>query len=322
MLPHFLQRRILSVISRLPLHKRPPRFMAIEPTNNCNLHCPLCPVGAKTMDRRRGFMDLEKYKSLIDEIAPHTSQILMNFAGEPLLHPNIGEMVSYAEQKGIKITLGTHGNIDKMQELIDAGTSEILFALDGTTEETYQQYRVGGSMETALGNLKKLVVARDQKQGCSTRIILQFVVMRHNSHEVEEVIKIAKDFGVDTVSLQPVCVNDFFPEDQDSLVAQWVPDDSPYLLHPEVTNGGGPSRHPLCVWAIQSVVLYNGDVTICCFDTNGSHVVGNAFNSGGFAAVWESPEYRIMRQHVVQQALPICEKCDIGLVKATRISTS
>jgi MoaA/NifB/PqqE/SkfB family radical SAM enzyme len=318
LLPGRVRKGALAALSRLPFDSRRPRFLAIEPTNSCNLKCPLCPVGAGTMDRKLGFMDVGKYHGLIDEISGHASRLLMNFAGEPLLHPHIGEMVAYAESRGLAITLGTHGNIDKMQELVDAGLTEILFSLDGTTEEVYRHYRVGGSFKAAYANLEKLLAARRATGSQSPRIILQFVVMRHNRHQVREIVEVGRRLGVDLVSLQPVCVNDFFEQDQDTLMADWVPEDAAYLLHPEVATGREKYRPPLCVWAIQSVVLYNGDVTVCCFDTSGGHVVGNAFEPGGFAAVWDSGTYRAARQRVVLQELDICRKCDIGLTKPTR----
>jgi len=319
-MPRALQRRALAAAATLPVTHRLPRFMAVEPTNACNLKCPLCPVGAGTMDRAVGFMPLEAYRRLIDEIATHTRRILMNFAGEPLLHPHIGEMVRLAAQRNVQVTLGTHGNIDRMQELVDAGLTEVLFSLDGTTQETYGRYRIGGSLEVARANLRKLVAARDAAPGRRTRVILQFVVMRHNAHQVDEVVSLGRELGVDQVSLQPVCVNDFFREDLAALVERWVPTDSPYLMHPETIAGGAFRRPPLCVWAIQSVVLWNGDVTICCFDASGSTVVGNAFGPGGFAAVWNDPAYRTARRGVLLQDFPICRRCDVGLVKPTRFA--
>ncbi len=319
-LPLPLRKMSLAAIAALPFDRRLPRFMTIEPTNNCNLHCPLCPVGAETMTRPRGLMDLDNYKRLIDEIAPHTTQVLMNFAGEPLLHPDIGEMVAYAEQHGIAVTLGTNGNIDRMQDLIDAGTSKILFALDGTTEDVYQQYRVGGKLELALANLDKLTTARDHASGKRTHIILQFVVMQHNQHQIVELEAIGRRMGVDEISLQPVCVNDFFPTDRGELVRRWVPAGSDFVLHPGFEQCPTIIRPPLCVWAIQSVVLFNGDVTICCFDTDGSHIVGNAFSDGGFRKIWRSPHYRDLRRQIIRQNLSVCHKCDISLTKPTRFA--
>ncbi|MDM7914144.1 MAG: radical SAM protein [Candidatus Eisenbacteria bacterium] len=91
-----------QILRCLPLHlleRRPPRLLMIEATNACNLHCPLCPVGAGVMTRPRGYMEIEPYRKLIREVSPFVSRILMNFAGETLLHPQIVEMVRFASER-------------------------------------------------------------------------------------------------------------------------------------------------------------------------------------------------------------------------------
>lgn len=318
-MPARLRRPLLAAVARLPMERMPPRFLAIEPTNHCNLSCPLCPVGAGTMVRRRGFMDLASFRNLVDEISPFTRHILMNFAGEPLLHPQIGAMIRHVVSRGMRLTLGTHGNIDKMAEIVEAGLPEILFSLDGTTEEVYSRYRVGGRLSAALANLEKLVVARGNAGVHSPRIILQFVVMKHNQHQIPDLLEIAARFGVDEISLQPVCVNDFFPQAQLDLMRDWVPADSPYVLHPGLFAGVPPRRPALCIWSLQSVILHNGDVTVCCFDADGAHVVGNAFAPGGFSAVWHSARYREARRRVITQELSLCRHCDISVVRPVRL---
>jgi len=297
-----------------------PKFLAIEPTNACNLHCPLCPVGAKTMYRERGFMELDPFRGLIDEISSHANHILMNFAGEPLLNPRIGEMVEYTVRHGVGLTLGTHGNIDKMDELVEAGLPEILFAIDGLTQEVYQRYRVGGDLEVAMANLEKLMGARKRSGTGKPKVILQFVVMKHNEDQIGDLVELGKRMGVDEISLQPVCVNDFFEKPRQELVKEWVPADSPYVLRPMSENMDRVTSSPLCIWPLQSVVLYNGDVTMCCFEPDGKYVVGNAFEPGGFRRVWNSQEYRELRKKMVKQELDLCQSCDISTVKPTRFS--
>ncbi|RLC97674.1 MAG: hypothetical protein DRI46_12575, partial [Chloroflexi bacterium] len=144
------------------------------------------------MDRSRGFMDLDKFCGLIDEISSHANHILMNFAGEPLLHPQIGEMVEYSVKHGLGLTLGTHGNIDKMDELVEAGLPEILFAIDGLTQDVYQHYRVGGDLDVATSNLEKLMEARARAGTGNPRVILQFVVMKHNECQIGDLVELGR----------------------------------------------------------------------------------------------------------------------------------
>ena len=317
-LPQAMRQRLLERLGDLPFERRRPRFLAIEPTNACNLSCPLCPVGAETMDRRRGFMDVDRFRVLMAELSGHATGLLMNFAGEPLLHPRIGEMVSCVADHGLHLILGTHGNIDKMEELVAARLPQILFAIDGVTEGSYQRYRVGGRLQTALDNLDKLVVAREKARSAVPRITLQFVVMQHNQHEIRELVALGRRMRVDEISLQPICVNDFFTEEQADLRGQWCPQPRAVAGAPHFLRSRTPRRPSLCVWALQSVVLFNGDVTACCFDTSGKHVVGNAFTPGGFRAVWESRPYRELRRRILTQELDICRTCDISMERPVR----
>ena len=298
---------------------RLPRFLILENTNACNLRCPLCPVGTGDTQRERGFMRLEPYRRLIGEISSHVDRILMDYAGEPLLHPQIDAMVGYAEDHGIRVTVGTNGNVDRMAALVDAGLSEIIFSLDGTTEATYQQYRIGGSLARACANLETLLEHRARRGASQPRVYLQFVVMRHNEHEIDDVLALGRRLGVDEVWLQPVCINDFFQRPVTELRETFLPLESDVIRY----HGRGASARPrkpvLCEWAFQSVIYHDGRVTVCCFDADGEHTVGNAFGPGGFLSVWQSPEYRKLRRRVLATDLSLCRRCDITTVPPQRV---
>ncbi|MBE0565481.1 MAG: radical SAM protein [Krumholzibacteria bacterium] len=312
--PAPLRRAAVGAAALLPFARVLPRFMMVEPTNACDLACPLCPVGARTMTRARGFLDPDAYRGLLDEVRTHVRRILMIFAGEPLLHPRIGELIAATNAAGIHCGVGTHGNLDRMQEIVDAGVDAVLFALDGTTQATYGVYRRGGSLDTALANLARLVAARDRRPGGGPAVTLQMVVMRHNVHQVGEFVRLGADAGVDAVSLRPVCVNDFFGDEPLDLAERWTPPDDLARALGLHRDGWRGARPPLCEWPLQSVVLHNGDVTVCCYDADGRHVVGNAFREG-FATVWHGAALAAARRRVVRQSLPLCARCDLNMLE-------
>jgi len=316
-LPPPLKDSALRGLSQLPYERRLPTFLMLEPTNACNLHCPLCPVGARVMERKLGLIDRQKYERLIDEVAVSVKQIVMNFAGEPLLHPEIGRLVAHARSRGIAVTIGTNGTHDKTAELLDAGTSEILFAVDGLTQETYGQYRVGAQLDKVLAHLHTLTEEK-RRRGGGPRIVLQFVVMKHNEHEIPELMKLAETTGADEVALVPVIVNDFFSKPRSELTEQYLSSIRRFQQYRMGRHGPRPIKPALCNWAFQSVILYNGDVAMCCFDYDGRTVVGNAFEEG-FYRIWKSDRYRAVRRGIVQQKIRLCRECDFSLVKPLRI---
>lgn len=320
-LPSFLKAPLLAGLAILPVHKRLPSFIMIEPTNTCNIHCPLCPVGSNVMKRKKGFMDLEKYKGLIDEVSVFVKEIVMNFAGETLLHPQTGEMISYAERKGVSVTIGTNGTIDKMEEVVKAGTSEVLFALDGLTENTYSKYRRGADLKTVKENLRKLTEAKRKFGSDKPNIVLQFVVMKDNEHEIDGIMELGREYGVDEVAYTPVIINDFFSTDKSDLVSRYLPENSQFRQYKRAGNRILERKPTLCVWVFQSVVLFNGDVSMCCFDFDGNYTPGNAFEEGGFLGVWNSRAYRKFRVNIIRRKFDLCNQCDLSFIKPFRFKT-
>ena len=126
-MPAPLRRASLSLISRLPFSLVFPPVFMIEPTNTCNGLCPLCPIGARIDTRRKGHLRYDDFVVLVDEIKDFARMIIMNFAGEPLLNPQIGKLAAYAESNGIRTVIGTNGTLEKSEDLVTAGVSEILF---------------------------------------------------------------------------------------------------------------------------------------------------------------------------------------------------
>lgn len=309
----------LRGLATAPLHWRRPGFLIVEATNVCALRCPLCPIGAGLSQRPRGFMPLAPYRTLIDELSAHVRRILIDYAGEPLMHPQIGEMVEISTRAGIATTVGTNGNVDRFAEIVAAGVDEVLFSLDGITEETYQAYRIGGSLRRALPNLETLVRLRDARGDGKPRIVVQLVVMRHNEHEIPAFLHIARDLGADAAWLQPVCVNDFFREDVGVLRERYLPTVSQITRYDGRGRDARTRKPMICEWPLQAVILHNGDVSVCCFDGEGKHLAGNAFAAGGFAKVWRGPAYRRLRGQIIRRELPLCGRCDITVVAPTEI---
>jgi len=164
-----------------------PTHLQIEPTNRCNLRCALCPVTAG-MDRPNGHMDLNVYKKIVDEIGDYVFLILLWDWGEPFLNPSIYEMISYAKQKGIKLVSSTNGHLFKDGEqaarLVASGLDSIIFAVDGISQETYELYRQGGSLESVLQGIRTVVARKRNLKSRTPLINLRFIVMKHR-HEFE-----------------------------------------------------------------------------------------------------------------------------------------
>lgn len=321
-MPGPMRRAAISLISHLPFSLTYPRIFMIEPTNICNGLCPLCPVGARIDKRKKGHLRYDDYVKLIDEIKDIAKTVIMNFAGEPILNRDIGKIAAYSEANGIYTIIGTNGTLDKSEELVDSGVSEILFALDGATEETYREYRTyrdGTGFGTIVDNLKRIVARKRELGVDKPAIILQFVVFKHNEHEIEEITKLGEELGVDAIDFKPVCINDFFDTPLEDLIAKFSPKKRGHLGYKKEEHA--VTKPPWCSFSFhETEILWNGDVTACCYDYDGDYVVGNVFSDGGFKSIWKSKAYRDLRKKIVKQRLKICKTCDNSFVLSTRVT--
>ena len=110
----------------------PPAEIWIEPTNFCNLRCKMCPQSGG-LTREKGFMNLELYKKIIDEVGKWKPIIKLFNLGEPLLHPEIVNMIKYAKKKGCYVMINTNAtllNEKKSIDIINSGLDEISPSVD------------------------------------------------------------------------------------------------------------------------------------------------------------------------------------------------
>lgn len=287
----------------------------IEPTNECNLKCPLCPT-SQNMKREKGFMRLKDFKVIIDENIDIFKNIYMNFAGEPLLNKNVFKMVKYAEEKGIKTMISTNTTLlhRYIDEILNSGLSSLIVCLDGATKDTHELYRVGSDFNKIKENIRKICEEKRKRDLIKPVISLQFIVMKQNEHEIERIIKLAKSLGVDKLVLKSVSLGSWVPINKKiELAKSYLPHQKRYSRY-TVDDKGIPhikAKVNVCPWIRQSVIYWNGDVTLCCYDYNGELIVGNVFDDGSFKKIWKSEKYKKYRKAVIRRELPLCKNCNL-----------
>src|SRR6186713_1384654 len=84
-----------------------PLRLWIEPTNSCNLKCPLCPQSEDDW-QTRGYLDYDLFCKIADEVAGKVYDINLTHRGESLFNKRIYDMIAYAKQRGIKVRLHTN----------------------------------------------------------------------------------------------------------------------------------------------------------------------------------------------------------------------
>lgn len=307
--------RILHAMPYWVLAMKTPKRVTIEPNNTCNLRCPLCPVNT-TMVRQRGSMSMENFKFIIDSLHPKTEYIDFFLAGEPLLNPLFYKMTRYAADKGKKIVLSTNATyLDKyIDPILQSGMFKLLLAIDGATEETYLKYRVNGDFKRSIDAIRKLCIRKKELGVKYPEIELQFIVMKHNEHEINDIIELGRDLGVDRVEMKSVSLNSLKTEDEKlEMKDDWLPVNEEYSRYTVEGNRIKIKHDPnYCYWIWSSVIMWNGDITTCCYDYTGDHIFMNVFKMGGYQNTWKSKEYGKIRRAILKRELKLCKTCNVS----------
>ena len=305
----------LSRLTRKYLVWGKPYTFIIEPSALCNLRCPQCPVGLQTLTRPQSNMLMEDYRQMIDQISDYTWWLLLYFQGESFINPSIIDMINYAYQKQIFTVISTNGNRlanpEFAEELAASQLGRLILSVDGATEETYRIYRQAGYFKRVIKGTRQLVEFRKKMRKRFPRIDLQFLVMRHNEHEMSDIKRLGKELGVDRVIFKSPQIHDF--EKADELLPL-----NPKYRRYFKTNGeyrlkGSYSGYCKKIW-YGSVITWDQKVLPCCFDKNADFQLGD-LNKNSFEAIWNDPAYHNFRRGVVghRDGNEMCRNCTEGL---------
>ena len=175
-----------------------PISIAIEPTTSCNLRCPECPSGLRSFTRETGMLEETFFQKTIDELHKDIFYLTFYFQGEPYLNPKFLEMVKYASGKNIYTATSTNAHYlddENAKATVESGLDRLIISIDGTTQESYQSYRIGGDLQKVIEGTKNIVSWKKKLKSKTPHVIFQFVVFRQNEHEVEEIKKLGKAVG-------------------------------------------------------------------------------------------------------------------------------
>lgn len=273
-----------------------PQVFTIETTLACNLRCPECAIGGGMISRSKGLMSFEQYKIIADKIRPYARYVYLHIWGEPLLNPDIFRMIAYTAAFA-RTNISTNGmalNRERSEALIASGVAEVIVSIDGVSQEVYEQYRVGGDVQKAFEALAALVEA-NQRHGGRVAISPQFVVFRHNQHEMEEFSRRCAALGLQASFKAPYLRSG----------SRFASGDYPEFQRPhfdDVTQLRVAMRecqNPREVFT----VLADGSVVICCHDYAGATCFGNIFRQE-VMDVWNATEYVDFRRAILEGRAP------------------
>jgi len=296
------------------IHKGLPISISFEPTTSCNLRCPECPSGLRSFTRPTGMLQETLFKKTIDQLAPTLSYLIFYFQGEPYLNPNFLDLVSYAAGKGIYTATSSNAhylNDDNARKTVESGLDRLIISIDGTTQETYEQYRIGGSLEKVLEGARNIVKWKKKLGSKTPHTIFQFLVVKPNEHQIEEVKKLAREIGIDEVGLKTAQIYDY---EQGSPL---IPEQEQYSRYAKQADGSYTIKNTWdnSCWKLwhSCVITWDGTVVPCCFDKDAHHRMGD-LKTQTFEELWTSSEYKTFRSSVLRSRseIEMCRNCTEG----------
>jgi len=289
-----------------------PYWLVIDPCNICNLRCPFCPTGQKRGSRPKGKLSLSDFKAIMDRLGPYAIHVDLVNWGEPFLNEEICEMVKYAKKFHVDVKIDTNLNIfseENARKLISAGLDKIVVSIDGITQETYAKYRRNGNFKDAMENLKTLLKVRSQMRSKKPYITWQFLVFKHNEHEIEHVKAIGAKLGVDHVGITKAFIGD----------KEWIPANPEYSnynneeIKGDLTYEHFKKDHSFCNWPWEAVA-FNTDASVssCCSVEDARDDFGSFFDQP-FEELWNNQDLVAARQHIAKKDQPLAESGNICL---------
>lgn len=287
-----------QIIPQFPFH------LDIGITSHCNLQCPMC---VRTIQIKNGtwkipiqHLDNDYFKKAIDEgIREGLYAINLDNFGEPLLNPNIFELIKYAKSMGIMdIMFHTNATLlspEKAKSLIDAGLDKLIISFDSPYSEEYEKIRIGAKFEKVIENIKSISTIKKELGLIKPIVRINCIVFPQTSpKEIDDTIKLLSPI-VDSVgfidydSPDGKCEKDY-PKDYCSKFI------CPQLL----------TR--LTVWE-------DGMIAPCCMDYERELNLGNIKDTS-IKRAWESEKLKCIRKKHFEGKffeIPACRRCDFAV---------
>lgn len=256
----------------------------------------------------------EFFQSLILQLKKHLFSLTFYFQGEPFLNPDFLKMVAFANQHGIYTITSTNAhylNEETALATVNSKLDELIISVDGSHQESYSKYRVGGEFDKVIEGTKHILKQKKELKSHFPHVVWQFIVFKHNESEIEDIKRLGKKLGVNEVRIKTAQIYDYEHGED------WIPENPKYSRYEKTKTGAFKIKNKLLnqCWRMWQgcVITWDGKVVPCCFDKDAKYRLGELKNQS-FASVWHSKEYNHFRQSILKgrNQIDICTNCTEG----------
>lgn len=305
---------------RKPILRGYPYYYLIDVCNVCNLRCPLCPTGFESLGRYQGMMGFIEYRKILDKVVPYALVASLYNHGEPFLNKEIFDIIDYTARQNIATNVSSNFNWPirfDPKDIIRSGLEYLTISLDGASPETYSQYRVRGDFNEVVDNVKAVLAARKELKSKTPFMEWQFIVFKHNEHEVLKARTLAAQWGVDLLRFTSPGVPPELMHDR-AISQKWMPANRDFWeLNPVIVDEKGFLFDQPCFYLYRSMAFYpGGGVSPCCFVHDKQHDFGNILERS-LEEIWNNARYRSARMLFNKKPVQdervevICDVCPI-----------
>ncbi len=276
-----------------------PETITIEITNRCDVDCIYCP--RRTMVRKKGNMELDFFKDIIDQCRGYINIVRFLGLGEPILHPELNKMIQYCRDNGVATRVFTNANTlnqTKGEMLIDTGLDEIQIGFDGTTKKTYEALKRHGNYEQVKQNIEQFLALKRKKGAEKPFTVVKMIYTPQTENEIEDYLTQWSPIA-DSVEIHPFSGLGGLVNSVDEVADKTYRDELSVRELPCTS-----------LWS-QQVVWWNGDVVPCVVDYDGECILGN-LKKDTLKEIWNNgPMRKIRREHIKHNfsEIKICAHC-------------
>lgn len=289
-----------------------PLHMQAELTNFCNLKCPVCPTGASTLSRPAQSLDVALFARLMEDVGPYLLTLSLWGWGEPLLHPRLAEILRIAGRYPVVTLLSTNGQNLMNRKVIDAlvqhPPTQLIVAIDGLTDETNSQYRVGAKLSRALTGVRRLAQIKQEQHLDLPVLHMRYIVMKHNQHELPHLQDFARENGFELLTIRTLVLVGSTEQKHQEL----IPDREEFKAY-DYAGGQRVRRNDfICQQPFWFPGIYaDGTVVACDQDSNAQLPFGVLSEKISFADLWRSERATIVRRMIrdTPASFDFCRNC-------------
>ena len=251
--------------------KQLPTHFRIEACTLCQLKCKECYMRKSEITKKlkcgKGYLKFKDFKKFCENNVVESVALSNN--GEIFLNPDLLKIMEYSYNHNIKLIDNNGVNFNDVKEEVLEGLVKYEFeklsiSLDGASQETYVQYRVGGNFDKVINNIKRVNYYKQKYNKEYPHIIWKFILFGHNEHEIPKAKEMAKELNCEIIFV-PNWSPNFSPLKDIDFIKKELGNDAQIFIKDAYKTAASNDWVPPCyqMWK-EPQINYDGQLQGCC----------------------------------------------------------